>query len=133
MPEADGKPVSKADQAGVMEADGQALVETDGKGVSKADKPGVAEADGQAILETDGTPARPWSMRSELEGSQVPNLAMGDTSGGHVRRNEELSPVAELQGNGGLDGRGQTPEQGGQGHPNASAPPEWGAAWRVQR
>jgi hypothetical protein len=133
MPEADGKPVSKADQPGVLEAGGDVLVETDGKGVSKADKPGVAEADGQAILETDGTPARPWSMRSELEGSQVPNPALRNTTGGHVRRNEELSPVAELQGNGDLDARGQAPEQGGQGSPHASAPPEWGAAWRVQR
>jgi hypothetical protein len=33
--------------------------------------PPMSEADGRPVSEADGKAARPWSMRSELEGSQV--------------------------------------------------------------
>lgn len=36
-----------------------------------SDTPTVSEADGQPVSEVEGRPARPWSMRSELEGSPV--------------------------------------------------------------
>ncbi|KAI0131839.1 hypothetical protein BJ170DRAFT_679738 [Xylariales sp. AK1849] len=140
--EADGKGVSKADRPGVSEADGQALLEADGKGVSKADKPGVSEADGQAVSETDGRAARPWSMRSELEGSPVlPNLAghpgvspvAGDGRGGRVRRSGELSPVAELPGIEGWPAAGHAPAQGtGNTTTQGAGRSRWGEAWRVR-
>jgi hypothetical protein len=68
--------------------------------------PTVSEADGQAVSEVDGRPARPWSMRSELEGSRVPTPVevsegggmIGDAHGSYPKRNGELSPVAELPG-----------------------------------
>ncbi len=67
--------------------------------------PTASEADGQAVSEVDGRAARPWSMRSELEGSAVfsnsPNYAgagtaMDGPNGGHMWKGDELSPVAEL-------------------------------------
>jgi hypothetical protein len=66
--------------------------------------PTMSEADGNPVSEVGGTKARPWSMRSELEGSQV----MKDGPGGktapanHIPGDNtkgELSPVAELPGN----------------------------------
>ncbi|KAK4448752.1 hypothetical protein QBC34DRAFT_102454 [Podospora aff. communis PSN243] len=66
--------------------------------------PTMSEADGNPVSEVGGTKARPWSMRSELEGSQV----VKDESGGrmtpanHIHGDHgrgELSPVAELPGN----------------------------------
>jgi len=67
--------------------------------------PTMSEADGNPVSEADGTKARPWSMRSELEGSQVVKEGAGDktasanhTHGEHAKPGE-LSPVAELPGN----------------------------------
>ncbi|KAE9372665.1 hypothetical protein N431DRAFT_483415 [Stipitochalara longipes BDJ] len=48
--------------------------------------PTVWEADGQAVVEADGRAAWPWTLRSELEGSQV------------ASNRAELKPVAELPG-----------------------------------
>ncbi|KAK3330189.1 hypothetical protein B0H66DRAFT_49298 [Apodospora peruviana] len=59
--------------------------------------------------EADGQPARPWSMRSELEGSQVPQAAgmegviAGAGAAGRRSKEDEvigdgLSPIAELPG-----------------------------------
>ncbi|KAK3384878.1 hypothetical protein B0H63DRAFT_559599 [Podospora didyma] len=69
----------------------------------------ASEADGQAVSEADGKAARPWSMRSELEGSQVSSnmsehqqrlssSSGGDAHGWRPRKSGELSPVAELPG-----------------------------------
>jgi len=64
--------------------------------------PTMSEADGRPISEADGKAARPWSMRSELEGSSVP--AAGHPHHGSALKTEGnyveggLSPVAELQG-----------------------------------
>jgi len=67
--------------------------------------PRASEADSNPVSEADGKAARPWSMRSELEGSQVggkttagPPVAAG-ANGVPVRKSAELSPVAELPGN----------------------------------
>lgn len=114
------------------EADGQPISEADGKPVSKADRPEVLEAGGQQILEADGKAARPWSMRSELEGSQVvPLSTVGDAGGEHVRRSRDLSPVAEMPGSTSWNDRGQAIVPGEQGPPQGSELPPWGAAWRV--
>ena len=66
--------------------------------------PTMSEADGRPISEADGKVARPWSMRSELEGSSVPvsrqpNQAFGagNTNGTNAEFGG-LSPVAELPG-----------------------------------
>ncbi|KAK3688906.1 hypothetical protein B0T22DRAFT_528110 [Podospora appendiculata] len=73
-------------------------------GIIKHDSLRTSEADGQPVSEADGVAARPWSMRSELEGDQPPVLGtgMGSRAGGAVRRSGEggdaLSPVAELPG-----------------------------------
>ena len=48
--------------------------------------PTVWEADGQAVVEADGRAARPWTLRSELEGSKV------------ASNRAELRPLAELPG-----------------------------------
>jgi len=48
--------------------------------------PTVWEADGKAVAEADGRAARPWTLRSELEGSQV------------ASNRAELRPIAELPG-----------------------------------
>ncbi|KAK6074614.1 hypothetical protein SCUP234_08144 [Seiridium cupressi] len=80
--EADGKAVSKADKLAMAEADGHALLEADGKAVSKADKLPISEADGQAVSEVDGRAARPWSMRSELEGTE--GAVAGKMAGGDL-------------------------------------------------
>ena len=56
------------------------------------------------ISEVDGQPARPWSMRSELEGSQVPGTGLVSGAAGGGSGKEEgvgdgmLSPIAELPG-----------------------------------
>jgi hypothetical protein len=122
--------VSKEPRA--SEADGQPISEADGKPVSKADRPDVLESGGQQILETDGNAARPWSMRSELEGSKVvPLSTVGDAGGGHVRRSTDLSPVAELPGSNSWNDRGQAIVPGEQRPPQGSDLPQWGAAWRV--
>ncbi|KAK3323100.1 hypothetical protein B0T19DRAFT_476265 [Cercophora scortea] len=80
---------------------------------SPSEKPGAqrdslrtSEADGKPVSEADGVAARPWSMRSELEGDQPPNSVVGGpgpyVSGHAVRRSGEggdvLTPVAELPG-----------------------------------
>lgn len=64
--------------------------------------PTASEADGRPISEADGNAARPWSMRSELEGSSVP-AAGQPPHGGAAKVNGNhaeggLSPVAELPG-----------------------------------
>lgn len=64
--------------------------------------PTESEADGRPISEADGNSARPWSMRSELEGSSVP-AAGQPPHGGAAKVNGNhaeggLSPVAELPG-----------------------------------
>jgi hypothetical protein len=62
----------------------------------------MSEADGRPISEADGKAARPWSMRSELEGSSVPAAGQPHhggapkVDGNHVEGG--LSPVAELPG-----------------------------------
>ncbi|KAK0614701.1 hypothetical protein B0T14DRAFT_570606 [Immersiella caudata] len=67
--------------------------------------PTMSEADGNPVSEADGTKARPWSMRSELEGSQVVKDGVGDKTAsanpihGEHAKPGELSPVAELPGN----------------------------------
>jgi len=48
--------------------------------------PTVWEADGQAVAEADGRAAGPWTLRSELEGSQV------------TSDRAELRPIVELPG-----------------------------------
>ncbi|KAK1835035.1 hypothetical protein QBC39DRAFT_182936 [Podospora conica] len=65
--------------------------------------PTMSEADGQPISEADGKAARPWSMRSELEGSSVPaggqphhGFGAAKPDGNHAEGG--LSPVAELPG-----------------------------------
>lgn len=67
--------------------------------------PPMSEADGRPVSEADGKAARPWSVRSELEGSQV---GSDRTEGAGALNKEthegqamkpELSPVAELPGN----------------------------------
>jgi len=69
--------------------------------------PTLPEADGQAVSEADGKAARPWSMRSELEGSiPADNPAgptgkgqmMGDPKWSYAMRRMDLAPVAELPG-----------------------------------
>ncbi|KAK3376807.1 hypothetical protein B0T24DRAFT_700719 [Lasiosphaeria ovina] len=81
--------------------------------------PTASEADGVPVSEADGRAARPWSMRSELEGSQpatstapsslaervsgegaagVGTGAVGDGHHHHHNGGGELSPVAELPG-----------------------------------
>jgi len=61
--------------------------------------PTVAEADSRPVSEADGTPARPWSMRSELEGDRPEGpVVKGATPAVPVRSAKELSPVAELPG-----------------------------------
>lgn len=53
----------------------------------------AVEADSQALTETDGRAAKPWTLRSELEGSKVAEQAQrGAADGTH------LGPVAELPG-----------------------------------
>ncbi|KAK0614958.1 hypothetical protein B0T17DRAFT_540696 [Bombardia bombarda] len=64
----------------------------------RPDSANVSEADGQAVSETDGQPARPWSMRSELEGSHPPPLMSKPGIEGGAVADEKLSPVAELPG-----------------------------------
>ncbi|KAK1750331.1 hypothetical protein QBC47DRAFT_393927 [Echria macrotheca] len=61
--------------------------------------PKAPEVDGQPVSEADGKAARPWSMRSELEGSQVP-LGNGKqrVANGNYHQDNNLSPVAELPG-----------------------------------
>jgi hypothetical protein len=114
------------------EIDGQLISEADGKPVSKADRPDVLESGGQQILEADGNAARPWSMRSELEGSQVvPISTVGDAGGGRVRRSGDLNPIAEMPGSNNWHGRDQSLVQEEQGPPHGSEPLQWGAAWRV--
>jgi len=73
--------------------------------------PTMSEADGRPVSEVGGSAARPWSMRSELEGSQVKSDRL-EHSGGHVsvkdstyqvrqtKDKSDLSPVAELPANG---------------------------------
>ncbi|KAK0649967.1 hypothetical protein B0T16DRAFT_138743 [Cercophora newfieldiana] len=77
--------------------------------------PPMSEADGQPVSEADGKAARPWSMRSELEGTQVGKnghaggSALEKESGGQATK--PLSPVAELPGNDSWyqEGRGRQP------------------------
>ena len=80
------------------------------------------------ISEADGLPARPWSMRSELEGSRVPGIGVVGVGAGAGGGKEEgvggggagaggdgmLSPIAELPGSvpPGQPGVGVGPGQG---------------------
>ncbi|KAK0741567.1 hypothetical protein B0T18DRAFT_432655 [Schizothecium vesticola] len=64
--------------------------------------PTMSEADGRPISEADGKAARPWSMRSELEGSSVPAAGQPHHAGASKADANDaeggLSPVAELPG-----------------------------------
>jgi len=58
--------------------------------------PKMAEAGGEPLSEVDGKAARPWSMRSELEGSRVSGDSAGVSEGGKHKEKRDLTPVAEL-------------------------------------
>ncbi|KAK0702264.1 hypothetical protein B0H67DRAFT_604567 [Lasiosphaeris hirsuta] len=66
--------------------------------------PTVPESDGHAISEADGKVARPWSMRSELEGKEIGRGSNSEERPGvpdaesRVNGHAGLSPVAELPG-----------------------------------
>ncbi|KAF2092508.1 hypothetical protein NA57DRAFT_62378 [Rhizodiscina lignyota] len=76
--------------------------------------PIVRDANGQLMAEADGRAARPWMLRSELEGSPV-------------KRTEELSPIAELPGSENFAG-----EQGADRSLTQEAHRQLGPVWRGQ-
>lgn len=75
--------------------------------------PTIPGADGEVLAEADWRAARPWTLRSELEGSPV------------TRRTAEASAIAELPGSENYAG-----EQGAHNTLAQEANRQIGPAWR---